>query len=329
MARRSFWQVSETRSASVSKIGGGVNTEKGKKQLLATIIIIAAIFSGTYIAYIIMQVACHTSIPVVVVTSGSMEPTIYRGDILFVNNVPPENIMPGDHVARTGDVIIYETKGLWAFPISEPVVHRVINKTYTDGMWKFTTQGDANPNPDAYLVPEDKVYGKVVGIIPKIGYIKLFLDETNLAIPLLGFLGLLLVISIIWDYKHPEKTEKREKNLSLSTREQCDLQGQENYGTPGEPARRPRPPSELDALEKTSQIINASTSLSISQLAELLKVDEAVLKENSIAWAERFGFIIEKDKIIFENGNKSAFIDDLNKKFAEWNVRSRLKDGKT
>ncbi len=145
-----------------------------------------------------------------------MEPTIYRGDVLFVKNVPPGEIIEGDHLARTGDIIIYETKGLWAFPISEPVVHRVVGKNYTSGKWYFTTQGDnviTNPNPDPYPVPEDKVYGKVVGIIPKIGNVKLFLDESGLAIPLLSILAVLLVVSIVWDYTHPEKKDKKEQIL--------------------------------------------------------------------------------------------------------------------
>ncbi len=167
-----------------------------------------------------MQASFNTSIPVVVVTSGSMEPTYYRGDVLFVKNVPPEEIVAGDHVARTGDVIIYETKGLWGSPISEPVVHRVIDKNFTGGQWVFTTQGDANSNPDTYPVPEDKVYGRVIGSIPKVGYVKLFLDDTGLAIPLLCFLGILLVISVIWDYKHPEKKDKEEQVPEAPTDEE-------------------------------------------------------------------------------------------------------------
>jgi len=260
-----------------------------------------------------------------------MEPTIHRGDVLFVNNVPPGEIIAGDHLARTGDVIIYETKGLWDFPISEPVVHRVINKTYSGGVWKFTTQGDANTSPDAYLVPEDKVYGKVVGIIPRIGEVKLFLDETNLTIPLLGFLGLLLVISIIWDYKHPEKKEikeKGERNLSSSTQEQGDLRLQEKGREMNESVQRPRPLEELDVVAKLRKIVNVSASLSISQLAELLKVDEAFIWENIVDWAEQFGFIIENDKIMFGKGNTIAFIDELDKKFAEWNEKTRTKEGK-
>jgi signal peptidase len=180
---------------------------------VVTTIIIAAIFGGTYGAFLIMQATSNTSIPVVVVTSGSMEPTIYRGDILFVKKTPPEDIIAGNHVNRTGDIIIYETRGLWPIPISEPVVHRVVNKTYINGTWYFRTQGDnviTNTSPDPYPVPEDKIYGKVVVIIPKLGYVKLFLDESGLAIPLLVFLAILLVISIVWDYSHPEKDKGKD-----------------------------------------------------------------------------------------------------------------------
>ncbi|NMC07814.1 MAG: signal peptidase I [Candidatus Lokiarchaeota archaeon] len=211
-----------------------IPTEKGKKQLVVTIIVVVAIFGGTYSTYLVLQASFHTPIPIVVVTSGSMEPTIYRGDVLFVKNVPPEEIVAGSHLERTGDVIIYETRGLWASPISEPVVHRVVNKTFTAGKWYFTTQGDnviTNSNPDLYLVPEDKVYGKVVGIIPQIGQVKLFLDDTGLAIPLLAFLALLLVISIIWDYTHPEKKETKQDGT--------EDPGVSNPGEPLAPAPAP------------------------------------------------------------------------------------------
>ncbi len=146
-----------------------------------------------------------TSIPMVVVTSGSMVPSIYEGDILFIKNVPADEIASGDHLNRTGDVIVYETRGIWPFPLNEPVVHRVIEKEFRDGKWWFRTQGDANYLPDAYEIPEEKVYGKVVGILPKVGWIKLFLDRSGIVIPLLVILAVLLVASVIWDVLHPEK----------------------------------------------------------------------------------------------------------------------------
>jgi len=181
--------------------------------------VIAAIFGGTFASYLILRAVMNTPVPIVVVTSGSMVPTIYEGDILFVQNVPGEDIIAGSHVNRTGDIIIYETQGVWPVPLQEPVVHRVIDKNWSSGKWWFRTQGDANYAPDGYWIPEEKVYGKVVGVIPKLGWVKLFLDRTNIAIPLLVILAAVLVLSIVWDAKHPEK-EAESKEVPVKQSEE-------------------------------------------------------------------------------------------------------------
>jgi len=171
----------------------------------------------------------NTPIPIVVVTSGSMEPTISEGDILFINNCSPEDIMPGDHDLRTGDVIVYETEGIWTFPIDQPVVHRVIARNYIGGKYWYLTQGDANSAPDQAWVPEDNLYGKVVGNIPYIGWVKLFFDRLNfgginVGTILLVVLGVMLVISILWDiYKPPEEKGVKEKTPEEPAREERDL----------------------------------------------------------------------------------------------------------
>ena len=186
--------------------------------MAVSLITLGAIFGGAFIFFFSLKAAMNTPIPIVVVTSGSMEPTINEGDILFIQNGSAENINAGDHDLRTGDVIVYETEGIWLFPISEPVVHRVINRTYnsTDGKYYFQTQGDANFAPDAVLVPEDNVYGKVVGKIPYIGWVKLFFDRLsfggiNIGTFLLVILAVLLVISILWDVFKPSKEKDKEK----------------------------------------------------------------------------------------------------------------------
>ncbi|MFX0103685.1 MAG: signal peptidase I [Candidatus Hodarchaeota archaeon] len=187
--------------------------------MLISAITIGAIFGGAFIFFFSLKAAMNTPIPIVVVTSESMEPTIHKGDILFIKNVPAENINPGDHDQRTGDVIVYETEGIWASPIGQPVVHRVINRTYDNitGKYTFETQGDANISPDGFPVPEDNVYGKVVGQIPYIGWVKLFFDElsfggVNIGTILLVLLGVLLVISILWDVYKPSGRGKEEEN---------------------------------------------------------------------------------------------------------------------
>lgn len=188
-----------------------------KKELVKTLIIMTIILGGTVGGFFIFKKAMGTEMPIVVVTTPSMVPNINVGDLLFVKYVPPEDIKSGTHTDLQGDVIVYDTNGVWDHPASAPVVHRVVGKTEIDGIWYFTAQGDANGDPDppgdpyTAPIPESKIIGVVCGRIPYIGYVKIFLSQTNLAVPLMVIVGILLVISIIHDIKHPEEDEDDNK----------------------------------------------------------------------------------------------------------------------
>ena len=69
----------------------------------------------------VMKLSLWTESPVVVVLSGSMEPSMQRGDVLILSyNTPIEN----------GDIIVYEIEGE-----NIPIVHRVTTKqTNVDGV---------------------------------------------------------------------------------------------------------------------------------------------------------------------------------------------------
>lgn len=190
-------------------------------------IILVIVFGATFGGYYIFKAAMGSEIPIVVVTSNSMEDTISKGDMLFVKYVPPEDIKNGTAEDKDGDIIIYETQGVWTSepPADAPVVHRVIDKFQESGVWYFHTQGDnreTNPYPDppsspgAVDIPGDKIYGVVVGIVPYVGWIKIWLTKWNLAIPLMAILGLLLVISIAYDLTHPEDEQDAEENAESS-----------------------------------------------------------------------------------------------------------------
>ncbi|MHA1369009.1 MAG: signal peptidase I [Promethearchaeota archaeon] len=167
-----------------------------------------------YAGFYGLKFALRTDIPIVVVTSGSMEPQIHKGDILFIKHVNGADIVAGDHVNHTGDVIVYDTHGVWPIPIDDPVVHRVIDKKYENGKYWFKTQGDANILPDEGWIPEENVYGKVVATIPYIGYVKLFLDETRLTIPLIILFGGLLTLSVVCDTMGKKKKEKADSSAN-------------------------------------------------------------------------------------------------------------------
>ena len=98
-----------------------------------------------------------------IVVSGSMEPALYRGDVVIVNN-NPDNI-------QVGDIVVYNAT--W---YSLPIVHRVISiKHDFNGNTLYETKGDNNPVSDPELITNNQVISKVQYTIPKIGYLSLWL----------------------------------------------------------------------------------------------------------------------------------------------------------
>lgn len=77
------------------------------------------------------------------VVSGSMEPEIPIGSILYVEKIPPEEI-------REDDVIAF-----WSN--DSVIAHRVVKNKIVEGT--FTTKGDANAEEDM----NDVEYGALIG----------------------------------------------------------------------------------------------------------------------------------------------------------------------
>ena len=91
------------------------------------------------------------------VTSGSMEPAIPTGAIVYTTDVSPEQI-------QVEDPITFQDQGSGAL-----TTHRVIEKRETDDGIEFKTKGDANDSPDPGWVQENNVVGEVQLTIPYIG----------------------------------------------------------------------------------------------------------------------------------------------------------------
>jgi len=171
-----------------------------KRKIIIAVILIIFAFSGSFLIYFILQITLNTQTPMVVVVSGSMEPTLLKGDLLFLQGKDPAQIKNGTIQGKEGDIIVFDARNLpgWINPPNDPIVHRVIDKWY-DGGWFFRTKGDANFLVDDAPVPESRILGVVVGRIPYIGWVKILLSDSGLLIPLLVIVSALLIISIIWD----------------------------------------------------------------------------------------------------------------------------------
>lgn len=112
-----------------------------------------------------------------VVVSGSMEPVMYRGDIVVLeqaNLLGFHEFSPDD--VKVGDIVVYNAA--WH---EGPVIHRVINIAEINGSTVFEIKGDNNDVSDPYWVTKSQIKSRVLTyngqplIIPKIGYISILI----------------------------------------------------------------------------------------------------------------------------------------------------------
>ena len=93
------------------------------------------------------------------------------------------------------DVVAYEGNSI-------PVTHRIIEVKVEDGKTYYKTQGDAN-NTDDGFIPEERIIGKVITVLPGVGGLQRFLTSPT------GFLTVTLLFGALLMF--PELFKKREK----------------------------------------------------------------------------------------------------------------------
>jgi len=97
------------------------------------------------------------------VLTPSMSPSYEVGDVVFVHIEDSDTI-------NEGDVITFNPSA----DSEAYLTHRVTQKLENyegSGVTCFRTKGDANDSEDSFLIDQEKVIGKVVFGIPKLGYI--------------------------------------------------------------------------------------------------------------------------------------------------------------
>lgn len=92
------------------------------------------------------------------VVSGSMEPAIPTGSLVYIREEKPEEIAAEDVIAFYG-----------AADSASIITHRVVENRVVMG--EFITKGDANQAPDRNPVPYARLIGRVERSIPEAGKI--------------------------------------------------------------------------------------------------------------------------------------------------------------
>lgn len=96
-----------------------------------------------------------------VVQSSSMSPSISAGSIVYVNDVPANQI-------AQGDVITFQSSA------DTRTTHKVVEVVETGEERRFRTKGDANEEPDPDFIASGDVIGRVGFHVPLIGYVVSF-----------------------------------------------------------------------------------------------------------------------------------------------------------
>ena len=126
------------------------------------------------LTYLVCSVVSHNLQPFSGIASDSMEPSLSRGDVVFVKKVSPDDI-------AVGDVIIFDVPVEYQQRFGYPgvVIHRVTGIENNQEGFVFQTKGDAAGASDPFNVPAGAVKGRCDGLIPSFGYIFLFLRSAQ------------------------------------------------------------------------------------------------------------------------------------------------------
>ena len=124
------------------------------------------------------------------VLTGSMTPAYPPGSLVVVRPVEPSEV-------RIGDVVTYQLRS------GEPAVatHRVVGVGWSaDGERLLTTQGDANPLPDAEPVRGVQLRGEVWYSLPWVGHLNVLLTpgQHERLVQLAALLLFLYADGVLW-----------------------------------------------------------------------------------------------------------------------------------
>ncbi|MCG3220650.1 MAG: hypothetical protein H7641_04655, partial [Candidatus Heimdallarchaeota archaeon] len=150
--------------------------------------------------------------------NSSMCPTYDKGDMFLIFKSKPENI-------QLGDVIVYESATVYSR--GTLIIHRVVNVTViydAEGPHYYYLVSGDNPSSNNYIdyydstthyIPYGAVLGKTKLIIPKLGYIKLWLSIPGFIwlryVLIAILLGLAVYLIIAPDDKDKEKKDEEQE----------------------------------------------------------------------------------------------------------------------
>ncbi len=168
-----------------------------KNPTVRVILLIVLLFVATYGGVEVLRIGLNSDSPLMVVSSGSMIPTLNVGDIIIVRGVNPQTV-------TVGTIIIFHSPVDYEMPI----VHRVIAIDHNGNALFFETKGDNNPVADGWRVPAQNLMGVYIAKIPYVGLLSLELRGP------LGITVIILLIALIIALEYRDSKPATEKASS-------------------------------------------------------------------------------------------------------------------
>ncbi len=137
-----------------------------------------------------------------VIMSGSMEPAVQVGSIVVTQKIDVDNV-------KAGDIIVFHRS-------DSKTLHRVVDKIVENDSYYFRTKGDANEDPDPWLVQPEQIQGALLLTIPYYGYL-LYYAGTPIGFMFMVIVpAALLIGNEVKKIIQLKKGRKNEENLSDS-----------------------------------------------------------------------------------------------------------------
>lgn len=136
----------------------GIQKKRGTAQWIS----VCCSMAGTVLLILLVSSCLPLTVPrlfglrIYSVVSGSMEPAIPTGSLVYIREIDPEDVKAGEVVA------FYGTQDDAAV-----ITHRVVENRLMMG--ELITKGDANPADDRTPVDYERLIGRVVRFIPGAG----------------------------------------------------------------------------------------------------------------------------------------------------------------
>jgi signal peptidase len=165
-----------------------------KNEYVKSAIFLAVILGCIGVFWIGLRLYLRTDYPLLAVASGSMIPTLNVGDLIVVQG--EQNVSSINANYTTGDIVVFRKPG----NPDELIVHRAVEEV-TDGL---KTKGDGNDHPDFWIITDGDLVGKVVGVVPYLGHVPLFVHTTTGIMIIL----IVIVVLIVLEFVIPMAREK-------------------------------------------------------------------------------------------------------------------------